>query len=90
MRMHHRLPGLLILTAAATASFAQNPTPRLAFEVASVKKSPTATGGFMRVRFGSREGDRWLAENATLRILLRNAYDTHRNEHQTNRDYRAR
>ena len=29
----------------------------------------------MRVRFGSREGDRWLAENATLRILLRNAYD---------------
>ena len=74
MRGLHRLAVVLVLAAAGTVVFAQNPTSKPTFEVASVKKSPPADGG-MRVRFGSREGDRWLAENATLRILLRNAYD---------------
>lgn len=74
MRALYRLAVMLALAAAEAVVFAQNPASKPAFEVASVKKSPPATGG-MRVRFGSREGDRWLAENATLRILLRNAYD---------------
>ena len=74
MRALHRLTGVLVLAAAGTTVLAQDPARKLAFEVASVKKSPPATGG-TRVVFGSREGDRWLAENATLRILLRNAYD---------------
>lgn len=74
MRTLHRLAGVLVVGAAGGAAvFAQNPTSKPAFEVASVKKSPPATGG-VRVVFGSREGDRWLAENATVRILLRNAY----------------
>jgi len=74
MRALYRLAVMLALAAAEAVVFAQNPASKPAFEVASVKKSPPATGG-TRVRFGSREGDRWLAENATLRILLRNAYD---------------
>src|SRR5688572_26419661 len=70
-----RLAGVLVVVAAGGAAvFAQNPTSRPAFEVASVKKSLPSNGGG-RVVFGSREGDRWLAENATLRIVLRNAYD---------------
>jgi uncharacterized protein (TIGR03435 family) len=74
MRGLHRLAVVLVLAGAGTTVLAQDPAPRLTFEVASVKRSPPASGG-IRVMFGSREGDRWLAENATLRILLRNAYD---------------
>src|SRR5688572_32975526 len=73
MRASHRLAGVLVLAASGTAVLAQNPAPKLAFEVASVKRSPPPSGG-VRVQVGARQGDRWLAENATLWILLRYDY----------------
>ncbi|HET9363108.1 MAG TPA: TIGR03435 family protein [Vicinamibacterales bacterium] len=48
-------------------------TPAVGFEVASVKRSLPLTGS-MRVNSGRREGDRWRADNATLRMLLLAAY----------------
>jgi uncharacterized protein (TIGR03435 family) len=46
---------------------------RATFEVASVTPSPPATGA-MGVFSGMREGDRWRAANATLRLLIQSGY----------------
>ena len=66
----------LLATGAAFAA-AQSPA---AFEVASIKESPPPTanpaGGFSVSLFvGSRPGGRWEANNATLLMLLRSAYE---------------
>jgi uncharacterized protein (TIGR03435 family) len=61
----------VFVIAALTPVVAQNPVPR--FEVASIRKSPSPAGS-MRINLGSRQGDRWRAQNATLRLLLRNGY----------------
>ncbi len=50
------------------------PSRALTFEVASIKKSPPPGDGPMMIRLGSRQGERWLANNATLRMLIRGAY----------------
>jgi uncharacterized protein (TIGR03435 family) len=46
----------------------------VAFEVASVKKSAPPADRAIMIRVGARQGDRWLADNATLRMLIRSAY----------------
>ena len=57
------------------ASFqAQNQPPQPRFEVASVKPSSPPTGAAMGIFAGAREGDRWRATNATLRLLIQSAY----------------
>ena len=65
------------LAAAAMAllsvAHAQEPARKPVFEVASVRKSPPQDGP-MRLNFGARQGDRWRAQNAPLRALLRTAY----------------
>jgi len=63
------------LAAAAVAQAAQDAAARPTFEVVSIKKSPPPDGPMM-VRAGAREGDSWLADNATLRMLIRQAYGT--------------
>jgi uncharacterized protein (TIGR03435 family) len=45
-----------------------------AFEVASVKRAAPPGNGPIRVMMGGLQGNRWMAENATLFMLLRSAY----------------
>jgi len=65
------LVSAIIATLTLSASF-QAAQPR--FEVASVKPSPPPTGAAMGIFAGAREGDRWRAANATLRLLVQSAY----------------
>jgi uncharacterized protein (TIGR03435 family) len=44
------------------------------FEVASIKKSPPPGNGGTFINTGSRKGSTWTAANATLRMLVVNAY----------------
>ena len=71
--LRHRVSLVLVLVIAGLA-LAVAQTPQM-FEVASVRKSQPPAGS-MRINLGSRQGDRWLAQNATLRLLLRSAYAT--------------
>ena len=70
----------LSLSAGVLAAFQAAPTPaqnqaaQPRFEVASVKPSPPPTGSAMGIFAGAREGDRWRATNATLRLLIQSAY----------------
>jgi uncharacterized protein (TIGR03435 family) len=48
--------------------------PATSFEIASVKKSAPPGSGPTMIRVGARQGERWLADNATLRALIRSAY----------------
>src|SRR5688500_8111619 len=73
--MRHTLL-VALLAAGSVPIVAQSPS----FEVVSVKESPpptpNASGGFSISLFvGSRPGGRWEANNASLSMLLRNAYD---------------
>lgn len=61
------LTACLLLTTTAAVAAQQ-------FEVASVKKSAPPGGQPTMVRAGSRQGDQWLANNATLRMMIRSAY----------------
>src|SRR5262245_20734549 len=68
----------ILLTGARAAPLAGQsqsaPPATAAFEVASVKRDATASGGQMFVRLGGLQGNRWMAENVTLFMLIRNGY----------------
>ena len=70
--------GIAILLAdARTAVKAQSQSAASStatFEVASVKRAAPPGTGPMMVRLGGLQGSRWMAENTTLYMLIRNAY----------------
>ena len=63
-----------VLLGAMPTRPAQGQAAQPRFEVASVKPSPPPTGSAMGIFAGAREGDRWRAANATLRLLIQSAY----------------
>ena len=78
-RRSSRWPGVMAMSIAltgvafsvhATRAQAQAPAPRLAFEVASVKPN-ASDGGLVAIGY---PGGRFSATNATLRMLVRNAF----------------
>jgi uncharacterized protein (TIGR03435 family) len=68
----------ILLAGARTAPLAaqsqSTPSSTAAFEVASVKRAAPPSGGQMFVRLGGLQGNRWMAENVTLFMLIRNGY----------------
>lgn len=73
-----RAVSCLFVLAIATASAQSNgPVPDVpvkSFEVASIKQSPPATGGPIRLGAGPAPGGRWVAQNANFMMILRAAY----------------
>lgn len=69
------LAAVTVVTAlAGTLVARQNTTKTPTFEVASVKRAPSPGNGPIAIRLGGLTGNRWLAENATLLMLIRSAY----------------
>jgi uncharacterized protein (TIGR03435 family) len=71
------LMGGLVMLAAVRLAGGQAGTlvpGELAFEVTSVKRLPPAGDGPLMVRLGGIDGNRWIAQNVTLGMLIRSAY----------------
>jgi uncharacterized protein (TIGR03435 family) len=71
---------VVVVWLAATVVAAQSPSPlpapdpSIAFEVASIKRTPPPSGGFTFPSASPQPGGRWTAQNATFVMMLRAAY----------------
>ena len=69
MRIQRAIAGVCLMAATVQLG-AQAPPPRETFDVASVRRAVPGAGGSSLSNSVTLKGDRWLAQAATLHVLI--------------------